>query len=406
MAKKQKREVVRIKWMGLACFAIAVLLFALAVWGSNIVSATENNIFGYTIEHFSNPDNIVAVFQDAITTRIISFFMIMFISLITIFASLKILFMFFNLLGFIGKKDAYKTAKKFSKFVKRAFATMALEITALLIFTLDDGVLTKDITTFFTVVGVAFGVLYLGTRAYRWLLVEKLPILDMVFIFVKDALFLGCLVFMATLIDTKLLANAILLETMFNIPQTSYALAQMPFTQLMNVVVGFIQFLIVTSLIRKTLRYFTLNNYKKSAYKKYLGAYITLLIFVVIFAVLKQILFPLINQDAGSIDVVATILAVLPTIIPYLAVIIAISLAGSIEGGYVKEIKLYVPQPKTVAVANEEVATENASEEVSANEEVEANEASEEEVEEVLEPEVEVEPKKKGRKSKKAENEE
>ncbi|MBO5851845.1 MAG: hypothetical protein J6R29_05895, partial [Clostridia bacterium] len=286
------------------------------------------------------------------------------------------------------------------------FATMALEITALLIFTLDDGVLTKDITTFFTVVGVAFGVLYLGTRAYRWLLVEKLPILDMVFIFVKDALFLGCLVFMATLIDTKLLANAILLETMFNIPQTSYALAQMPFTQLMNVVVGFIQFLIVTSLIRKTLRYFTLNNYKKSAYKKYLGAYITLLVFVVIFAVLKQILFPLINQDAASIDVVATILAVLPTIIPYLAVIIAISLAGSIEGGYVKEIKLYVPQPKAVAVANEEVATENASEEVSANEEVVVEEASEEAVEGVLEPEVEVEPKKKGRKSKKAKSEE
>lgn len=401
MAKKQKREVVRIKWMGLACFAIAVLLFALAIWGSSLVSAKENNVFGYTVEHFSNPENIIATFQDAIAVRIISFFMIMFISVLALIATFKMLFMFFNVLGFIGRKDAYKTAKKLSMFAKRAFATIGLEITALLIFTLDDGVITKQISTFFTVVGVAFAVLYLGIRAYRWLLAEKLPILDMVFIFVKDALFIGCLVFMASLIDTKLLANVMLLETLFNLPETSNLLSQMPYMHLMDMIIGFIHFLVVTSLMRKTLRYFIFNNYKKSAYKKYLGGYITLLVFVIIFAALKEIIFPLINQDIASIQVVSVVTTVLTTIIPYLAVIIAIGLAGSIEGGYVTEPKLYIPCVKPIANA-EEVNAE--SEEVlveSENQVKQVEETLEEQVEETVEEQVEAPaPKKRGRKAK------
>ncbi|MBR5439872.1 MAG: hypothetical protein IKV61_06650 [Clostridia bacterium] len=356
MAKKQKREVVRIKWMGLACFGITVVLYALAIWGSNLVGATTNNIFGYTIEHFSNPDNIAAVFEDAIMVRIISFFAIMFISVLSLLASFKLIFMFFNILGFIGKKDAYKTAKKFSKFVKRAFAAVGLEITALIFFSLDDGVFAKDVTTFFTVVGIAFAVLYLGTRAYRWLLVERMPLADMIFILIKDVMFVGCLIFMASLIDTRLLTNIVLLETMFNLPQTSSTLAEMPYLQLMDVIIGFIQFLVVTSLIRNTLRRFTLNNYKKPAYKKHISAYITLFIFVTIFAALKEILYPIIvSQNTAGIDVVATILAVLPTIIPYFAVILAIAFAGAVEGGYVKEIQLYVPCAKPVYDPAEEI---------------------------------------------------
>lgn len=404
MAKKQKREVVRIKWMGLACFGIAVALFALAIWGGNLITNANNNIFGYTIEHFSNPDNIVAVFEDAITTRIISFFMIMFICILTILVYLKTFFMFFNILGFIGRKDAYKTAKKFSKFVKRAFAAIGLEITSLLLFTLDDGAFTKDVTNFFTVVGVAFAILYLGVRAYRWLLVEKLPILDMVFIFVKDLIFLGCLVFMASLINTKLLSSIIILETLFNIPDSSALLAEMPYVQLLDLIIGFILFFVVTSLIRNTLRRFTLNNYKKSAYKKHLGAYITLLIFVVIFEALKQILFPLINQTIADVDVVAVILKVLPTIIPYFAAILAVAFASAVKGGHVKEIKLYVPCAKTNELAfepaNEETVEETASEEVvedAVNEDAPVEETVENTAEE---PANEPAPKKRGRKAK------
>ena len=397
MAKKQKREVVRIKWMGLACFGIALALFALAIWGSNILTNPNLNVFGYTIEHFTNPDNITEVFLDAITFRIISFFTIIFIAILSLIASLKLLFMFFNILGFIGRKDAYKTAKKFSKFVKRAFAAIGLEITALFIFSLDDGVLTQETTTFFTVSIVAFLVVYLGSRAYRWFLVEKLPLLDVLFIFIKDALFIGCLIYIASLMDKTLLATIIRLETLFNLPDSSQLLAEMPFKLLMDIIISFIVFLVVTSLMRKTLRYFTLNNYKKSAYKKYLGGYITLFIFVLIFETLKEILYPLvIIQDFAAIDVTAVVFTVLPKVIPYFAVILAIAFAKAVEGGYVKEIKLYVPAPKQVAepVAEVEAPIEEATV-----------------LEEVAEPVAEVEapveeaPKKKGRKSKKAEAE-
>ena len=409
MAKKQKREVVRIKWMGLACFGIALALYALAIWGSNILMDPNLNIFGYTIEHFSNPDNIVVVFEDAITIRIISFFSIMFISILSLFASLKLIFMFFNILGFIGRKDAYKTAKKFSKFVKRAFAAIGLEITAILFFSFDDGTFTKDSITFFIVVGIAFAVLYIGTRAYRWFLVEKTPLLDALFIFIKDALYIGCLVFMASLMDKTLLTTTMSLETLFNLPDSSHMLANLPFVRLMEIVISFILFFVVTSLMRKTLRYFTLNNYKKSAYKKYLGGYITLFIFVLIFETLKEILYPLVVvQDFASIDVVSVVFIVLPKLIPYFAVILAVAFAGAVDGGYVKEIKLYVPCAKTnelaVEPANEEAVEETASEEVveetAQDGTQEFEEPTEQPIAPIEEPANEPTPKKRGRKPK------
>ena len=386
MAKKEKKEIVTIKWMGLACFAIAVIFFAIAYWGNQIINAKENNVFGYTIEFFSKTENIEAIFKNANTTSIISFFMIMIISLLMLCASLKMLFMFFNVLGFIGKKDAYKRAKKFSKYIKRAFAAIGLEITALLLFSFDDGVFTKDIKTFLVVVGIAFAVVYFGVRAYRWLLVEKMSLVDMAFILAKDLIFIGSFVYLITLLDNKVLATLLQIETLFNSNTTSPVLSNQMYTFAFNIANEAFKFVILTAVMRKTLKFFPLNNYKKPVYKRYAGNYIALVILIAIYSALGHVIYPLIEQNTALIDVKAIIFGVLPQLIPYILVIVAVCLAGSIEGGHVEEIKLYVPGAKAEeATATKEVATEETTEETTETEEQVEEPATEETVEEPAE---------------------
>ena len=98
MAKKEKKEIVTIKWMRLACLAISVIFFAIAYWGNQIINAPENNVFGYTIQYFFQGDDaelmlatIKAVFDNGTTTSIISFFMIMIIEIIMFLVSLKMI---------------------------------------------------------------------------------------------------------------------------------------------------------------------------------------------------------------------------------------------------------------------------------------------------------------------------
>lgn len=413
MAKKEKKEIVTIKWMRLACFAISVIFFAIVYWGNQIINAPENNIFGYTIEFFTHEENIQAVFQSTTTTSIVAFFMIIFILLLSLCVTLKMICMFFNVLGFIGKKDAYKRAKKFSKYIKRAFAAIGLEITALLLFTFDDGVFTKDIKTFLVVVGIAFAVVYFGVRAYRWFLVEKMSLVDMAFILAKDLIFIGVFIYLITLVDTRVIGTFIQIETLFNSNMTSPVLADKMYSFAFSLVNEVFKFIFLTAVMRKTLKFFPLNNYKKPVYSRYAGNYIALVILIAIYSALGHIIYPLIEQNMASVNVVNVILGVLPQLIPYVLAIVAVCLAGSIEGGYVKEIKLYVPGatteevPTTEEVASEEVATEETAETEEQVEEPAEEVPAEEKVEEApateaVEEAVEEEPKKakKAKKSK------
>ena len=111
MAKKQKAEKVIVKGFGLVSFVIAVALFVLFNYASNLLIANGNSIFGFSFELLEEiietPEIVEVMFDsESMGPHVIFGFMFIFLELIlVIILAIKTIALFFGLLGFIGKKD-------------------------------------------------------------------------------------------------------------------------------------------------------------------------------------------------------------------------------------------------------------------------------------------------------------
>lgn len=360
---KQKKEKVIIKGLGLVSFVIALVLFIVACWGNSIFTNEDNAILGLTMNDVAKLledfENISPDFK-----TILSIIFVFICAIISIILMIKFIGLFFGLLGFIGKKDAYVVAKKLSKYAKNALGAMAIEIFGMLIYALDDGVLGQDATTFMIVVGVIFAVLYLLVRFYRWFIVEKHEIADIVFAVLKDGIYIASLIFLFSFINLKTLPLILEVQTYFNLGDEAFMINLIS-TSIMDLVLNVITFLILTSLMRKMIRFLPFNNYKKNVYSKINGGYIALFVFAILFSVMGVVVMPIINSTFDMANIVPTVIGVVLDILPYLLVMIAVCLLGSVEDFHSTEIKLKLPEVKVISedTTTDEPATADATEE-------------------------------------------
>lgn len=360
---KQKKEKVMIKGLGFVSFAIALVLFIVACWGNSIFNNESNAILGITMNDVAklleDIENITPDFK-----TILSIIFVFFCAIVSIILTIKFIGLFFGLLGFIGKKDSYVVAKKLSKYAKNALGAMAIEIFGMLLYALDDGVIGKDATTFMIVVGVIFAVLYILVRFYRWFIVEKREIADIIFALLKDGIYIASLLFLFSFINLKTLPLILEIQTYFNLGDEAFMINLIS-SSIMDLVLNVITFLILTSLMRKTVRLLPFNNYKRDVYSKLNGGYITLFVFATLFSVMGVVVMPIINATFDSANIVPTVISVVLDVIPYLFVMVATCLLGAVEDFHSTEIKLKLPEVKVVDVETsaEEPSTEGETQE-------------------------------------------
>ena len=334
MAKKEK---VLVKGFGLISFVIAVALFVLFNFASGLLSADGNEVFGFSfalLKDIAETPEIVEVMfdSDSMGPHVIFGFMFIFLELIlVIILAFKTIFLFFGLFGFIGKKDAKVVAKKLAKYTKSALGGVATVIFGLLIFACDDGVLSEDFGTLTLYAGIAFGVMYVLVRFYRWFIASKRPILDCVFDVVKDLVFIGSLIILISFINVGFLADFKLIQTYFYVDVVEGIMQNQMIGVLMAMVVSVFQFFIITSIMRKTLRLLPFNNYKRSAYGKLKGGFIAYFVITVIMSILALVMGDIIAGTFDTANILPLVLDLIVMVLPQLLAMVAVCVACLIE---------------------------------------------------------------------------
>lgn len=332
MAKQSEKIV--IKSINLFSLLIAVVLFALAIYGNTILNAADNNIFGYNAAFLTNPDNITAMFSDAESIEIKGVFALIgiaIVSVVSLIISIKLIFLFFGLFGFLGKKDSAVVARKLSKFAKNALGTLALEIFGLIVFAIDDGIFTESASSLFVIVGIVFAVLYLLVRYYRWFVSAERPLLDCLFEFLKDLIYIFAIVILLSLFDVAIFENVLKIQTYFGVEANNGILYDKTVKAIISCITPVFEFFILTSLMRKTLRLMPFNNYKRDAYSKLRAGYITLFVFVVLFAIVDAIMVNIISGSFDGINYVSLVINIILSVLPTLFVMVAVCVASLID---------------------------------------------------------------------------
>ncbi len=334
MAKKQK---ILVKGFGLICLAIAIVLFVLFNYASNLIAAKGNSIFGFSFEMLleiaENPEIIEDMFNsDNMGPHVIFGLMLIIVELIiALILAFKTIFLFFGLFGFIGKKDAKVVAKKIANYTKGALGGVAISIFALILFACDDGVLPAGFNDLILYAGIAFGVMYVLVRLYRWVIASKRPILDCVFDVLKDGIYIGSLIILISLIRVDFLSDLNLVQTYFYVDVVEGVMQDQMIATIMAMGIAIFQFFIITSLMRKTLRLLPFNNYKRTCYGKLRTGYIVYFIFTLLLSALSVVLGDLIAGTFNTADIVSIVLDVLVMVLPQLLVMVAVCVAGLIE---------------------------------------------------------------------------
>ncbi len=334
MAKKQK---ILVKGFGLISLAIAIVLFVLFNYASNLILAKGNAIFGFSfdmlVEIAEKPEIIEGMFNaDNMGPHVIFGLMLIIVELIiALILAFKTIFLFFGLFGFIGKKDAKVVAKKLAKYTKSALGGVATTIFALMLFACDDGVLPAGFNDVILYAGIAFGVMYVLVRLYRWVIASKRPILDCVFEVLKDGIYIGSLIILISLVRLDFLSDFNLIQTYFNVEVVEGVMQDQLIATLMAMGIAIFQFFIITSLMRKTLRLLPFNNYKRTCYGKLRGGYICYFIFTLLLSALSLVLGDLIANTFNTAEIVSIVLDVILMVLPQLLVMIAVCVAGLIE---------------------------------------------------------------------------
>ena len=334
MAKKEK---VIVKGFGLISFVIALALYVLFNFASGLLTAEGNSIFGFSfkfLEEIAKDPEIMEGMFDSESMGPHVIFGLMFILvevILLIILAIKTLTLFIGLLGFIGKKDAKVVAKKLSNYTKSALAGVAIVIFGLLLFAADDGVLSKDFGSLTLYAGIAFAVMYILVRFYRWFIASKRPILDCVFDVVRDVIFVGSLIILISFVNVGFLGGFTKIQSYFNVELVEGVMRDEMIATIMSMCVGVFQFFIITSLMRKTLRLLPFNNYKRSVYGKLKGGYIAYFIITLIMGALSLVMGDLIAGTFDTANILSLVLDLLVMVLPQLLAMVAVIVAGSIE---------------------------------------------------------------------------
>ncbi len=327
--KKVVHEQVIDKKVNLASLLIAIVLFGVAAFGYVTLGATDLDVLG--VKFTISADEITALFSGYIFAKdVIGLIFVLLCSIFSLVVLIKLIIMFFKLIGFFGKKDVEVMKKKLSKFAKSAFGAMAMEITVLIIASYDNGALSQNAALLMILAGVLFFALYGLTRYYRWFVLEKRYWLDCLFEGLKDVLFIACPIFLLTMIDGRFLGTfADELYIMYGQVSTDY-LSSKQFTVIFENAATIVLMFLTLGLMRKTMKLMAFNNYKKSAYQVK-GKYIAMFVIAFLFAALKPVIAALASESFSTDIIAPALLSAVVAVLPYLFAMVGICIGSAIN---------------------------------------------------------------------------
>lgn len=358
MAKKQKTEKIVIKKINLGCLLLALIFTVMAVWGCSVMSSPELDFAGVGMD--ISEEQILAIFEGSQITLIPGLVVTLICAVMSIIVYINLIRLVFGWFGFIGKKDSRKMAKKLAKHAKIAFGTMGLEISVLIYAALDDGVFAGASVAFFVAVGVLMLLTYLVVRYYRWFVVEKGGVMDNLFPFIRDVVYLVSPIVLFVSVCDNFIGNfKSALLNMIGVDMGGFAASQLLGDLFVSIFGLFIMFGIV-GVMRKTLKLMPFNNYKKTAYRAINAQYVWLVILPLLVAVSLGVSHAGINEIDFIEGIKAFVLGRKDVLIQCLAMTVGMFVINIIakkdDDDELDDVKLAVDAPAEEEASEEEDA--------------------------------------------------
>ncbi len=349
------------KKVNLACLFISLALLVLAIFGYSTTLA-EFDIAGFGIKMLEDieldmiPDMIEA--DPSIVIKMIFFVVVAIMQFIALINVIRLVIGWF---GFIGKKDSRKMAKKLSKHAKITFGTLASIFIIHMYTSFDNGVFTEDAKKLFVITFIAAGILYVATRYYRWFVVEKESYKYYTFILIRDAMFVGLCIMIYSLFVSPTVIGDLLNNFSNMIPamdSENSVIMSNALLAFFDSVIALVLFFFVTGVFKVALKYLPFDNYKRPAYKRVGGKFITISIFTLLLLAARAATVVLIGNE-GSFDstlFVDTLLENLDLFVKMVLLAIGIHVLGIVDSDdELGEVKVAAPK----AEAEEAPAEEN-----------------------------------------------
>ena len=349
------------KKVNLACLFISLALLVLAIFGYSTTLA-EFDIAGFGIKMLEDieldmiPDMIEA--DPSIVIKAIFFVVVAIMQFVALINVIRLVIGWF---GFIGKKDSRKMARKLSKHAKITFGTLASIFIIHMYTSFDNGVFTDDAKKLFVITFIAAGILYVATRYYRWFVVEKESYKYYTFILLRDAMFVGLCIMIYSLFVSPTVIGDLLNNFSNMIPamesQNSIIMSN-ALLAFFDSIIALVLFFFVTGVFKVALKFLPFDNYKRPAYKRAGGKFITISIFTLLLLASRALIVVLIGNE-GSFDstlFVDTLLENLDLFVKMVLLAIGIHVLGIVDSDdELGEVKVAAPK----AEAEEAPAEEN-----------------------------------------------
>ena len=371
------------KKVNFSCLLIAIVLLALAAFAC-ITTFAEFEILGFYTGSLTGTDHgsigvvnlanigldliddefeVLADAIEADPTIVVKMIFYVIVAIMQLVALIHVVSLALGLPGFLGKKDSRKVAKKLSKYAKSAFGIIASVFVIHMYTSFDNGKFSDDAKTLFVLTFIVAGVLYVATRYYRWFVVEKETYKYYTFVLIRDAIFVGlCIMIYSVFVNPTVIGDFInafanlipATESQNSIMITNAVLA------IFDAFIDLVLFSFVIGVFKIALRFLPFDNYKKPAYKRAGGKFISITIISVLLLAARAVIATFLGND-GSFDSTMftdTLLGNLDLAVKMLLLAIGIHVLGIVDAeDEVDDVK--VAAPKVVDAPAEEAAEEN-----------------------------------------------
>lgn len=344
-----------------SCLLIALALLVLAIFGYS-TTLTEFDIAGFGTETLTDFDpEVFGNMIQADPSIVIKMIFFVVVAIMQFIALINVIRLTIGWFGFIGKKDSRKMAKKLSKHAKITFGTLASIFVIHMYTSFDTGSFTEEAKKLFVITFIAAGILYVATRYYRWFVVEKESYKYYTFVLIRDAMFIGLCIMIYSLFVSPTVIGDLLNNFSNMIPameSENSIIMSNALLAFFDSIIALVLFFFVTGVFKVALKYLPFDNYKRPAYKRAGGKFITISIFTLLLLAARAATVVLIGNE-GSFDstlFVDTLLENLDLFVKMVLLAIGIHVLGIVDSDEeLGEVKVAAPK----AAAEDAPAEEN-----------------------------------------------
>lgn len=350
------------KKINLACLAISAVILILTIFVFTTIPS-EYDFFGAQqaldlVVETENPE-ILGDMIESNPAIVFGIIMMAFVAVLQIIALINVIRLVIGWLGFLGKKDSRVIAKKLSKHSKIAFGTIASVFGIHAIIASETGEFATDMTAAFVLTGIAFGLMYLAVRYYRWFVVDKVSYKDYVFLLIRDAMLIAAPIILLSLINTAPLAGFAKIFGNITGSASDKAVAQGVSGMILSIAYFFILFGSF-GVVKRVVAYLPFDNYRKTANKAVSGKLLGIVISSLILIGSAAFTVTFVQFEAFETDYFVEYLKENATIcLKILLLTISTYVLATVDNDEIRDVKIAVaPEKKEVEAPAEDAPAE------------------------------------------------